>query len=228
VQRNVGVRHSRADVLHFVDDDVLLDPRYLECLAETFEGLNAETVVGAGGLITNLPPRSPRWWWRAALLDSRRQGVILPSGFNVMVTAVSQPTEVQWLSGCSMAFRSRAFDNHQFDERLAGYGLMEDVDFSVRAGRSGKLVVNPKARLLHNVSPVERWDFEKRTRASVYRRGWFVQKNMPRISRVAFWWSVATGAITTVVMAVLTASRWRLRIAKWQLMGAVDYLRGAR
>ena len=228
VQRNRGVQHSRADVIHFVDDDVLLEKDYLGSLAATFEAPDAGDVVGAGGIITNLPERHPRLWWRVALMDSRREGVVLPSGINTLVSEADQPKRVQWLSGCSMSYRRSLFESLSFDETLGGYGLMEDVDFSVRAARTGRLLVTPHARLVHNVSPVERWDFQRRTRASVYRRGWFVEKNLPRRCRAAFWWSVVAGTALSAALAIGTGSRWRMRIAGWQVLGAKDFLQGKR
>jgi GT2 family glycosyltransferase len=227
LQRNVGIRMSRGDVLHFIDDDVILDPGYLAALAKSFEDSD-DALTGAGGLIVNQEPRSPRWWWRLALLDSKRQGVVLPSGVNIMVSSASSGFDVEWLSGCSMSYRRSTFDTVKFDESLAGYALMEDVDFSLRASKLGRLALVPSALLVHKVSQVGRWDQEQRTRTAIYRRAWFVKKNLPMRNRVAFIWSVAAGIFLNTVIGIGTLSRWRLRVAGWQLLGLVDFQRGKR
>lgn len=227
-QRNLGVNATDADVVHFIDDDVVLDPEYVAAIAAVFEEDTDGLVVGVGGLITNQPVRRPRLWWRLALMDSTRSGVVLRSGTAIIVTAAREQTRVQWLSGCSMSYRAEVVRQIRFDEALPGYALMEDTDFSFRARRAGELVLEPRARLVHNVSPTERWDHRSRHRAATYRRGWFVSKNLPRWCVVPFWWSVAAGAVVQCFVAIAEHNRWGLRVAVWRLEGGIDYLRGRR
>jgi GT2 family glycosyltransferase len=105
---------------------------------------------------------------------------------------------------------------------------MEDADFGFRAAQIGTLILEPAARLVHNVSPVGRWDHPARQRASTYRRGWFVEKNLPRWCLIPFWWSVIAGAVVQCGVAAGRRERWGLRIALWRLQGGLDFLRGAR
>lgn len=227
-QRNLGADRSSADVVHFIDDDVVLEPGYLAALAEVFEQDGGGTIAGAGGLITNLPPREPRLWWRLALMDSKRSGATLCSGVSVIVTAADAPLSVQWLSGCSMSFRTEIVRRLRFDEALRGYALMEDVDFSFRAGRVGRLVLEPRARLVHTLSRLGRWHGPSRHRAGVCRRGWFVEKNLPRWCLIPFWWSVFAGAVVQCGVALAKRERGGLRLAAWRLQGALDFVRGVR
>lgn len=227
-QRNVGASLSQAEIVHFIDDDVVLEPEYLSAIAAAFADDTDGRVVGVGGLVTNQPSRRPRLWWRLACLDSNREGVILYSGANIVVTNAQTRTPVQWLSGCSMSFRRDVVAQLGFDESLPGYGLMEDADFGFRASRLGQLLVEPRARLVHNTSPIGRWDHARRERAATARRGWFVRKNLPPAAMAAFWWSVLGGAVVQIAVSLATRSRWGLRIALWRLHGAIDFLRGAR
>ena len=47
-------------------------------------------------------------------------------------------------------------ERFQFNELFAGYGLMEDVEFSHRVSREFRLVLTPHARLTHKRSPASR------------------------------------------------------------------------
>jgi GT2 family glycosyltransferase len=227
-QRNLGVDISTADVVHFIDDDVVLDREYLASIAAVFERDSECQIVGVGGLVTNQPSHEPRIWWRTALLDSRRSGVILKSGANIIVTTAHELMRVQWLSGCSMSYRADVVRRLRFDEGLPGYASMEDVDFGFRAARVGKLVLEPEARLVHNTSPIERWDDSTISRAFTYRRGWFVEKNLPRWCLIPFWWSVVAGAAIHTCVALAKRDRKNLRIAVWWLQGGIDFARGIR
>ena len=227
-QRNLGIQRARGDVIHFLDDDVELDGRYLSALDSFLSDEEHDEVAGVGGMVTNQEPRHPRIWWRLCLLDSVRQGVVLASGHNVITAEVGEPLRVDWLSGCSMSFRSEVFARERFDESLAGYALMEDADFSYRVSRTGALYVVPTARLLHHTSPVGRWSFEQRHRAGVYRRYWFVRKNMRPANVIAFVWSVTAGAAVEAMLGFLTFRRIRVRVAGWWILGLVDVLRGRR
>jgi hypothetical protein len=49
-------------------------------------------------------------------LFSDARGRVLPSGHNTMVARDVSAVPVDWLSGCSMSYRRRAFDLESFDE----------------------------------------------------------------------------------------------------------------
>lgn len=197
-QRNLALDllDASARVVFFVDDDVTLDPGYLETLWQVFE--DCPDVLGAGGRIrrdTTRVPRSAagRVYRRLFLLESRQPGRVLPSGGESQTHTLDlqERTGVQWLSGCSCAYRPEAARRHRFDHRLEGYSLDEDLDFSYRVGRDGRLLLEPRATLVHHRSPRER--HENRRYASDYlvHRYWFVEKNIRHpLRRLAFWWSV--------------------------------------
>jgi hypothetical protein len=61
------------------------------------------------------------------------------------------PGDLKWLSGCALLVRMSAIPQiGPFDERLFAY--WEDVDFSFRAGRVGRLAAVPEARIFHHGS----------------------------------------------------------------------------
>jgi glycosyltransferase involved in cell wall biosynthesis len=75
--RNIGVEHSKGEVIAFVDDDVILDSNWSCAILNAFKSLDG--IIGATG------PAYPYW------LDNRADWL---------------PTELDWLIGCTRWFKS--------------------------------------------------------------------------------------------------------------------------
>lgn len=154
-QRNVGLKHVRSALVTFLDDDVELAPRYLERTRAWFE-LHLGC-VGASGYIENDAPYSlqARLFRRCFALgtgDGRLRG----SGDAIYLYRPERTMEVDFVSGSNMTWRSSLISDLRFDEHLSGYAYMEDVDFSLRAGRRGKLWMLSDARLVHHKTTTSR------------------------------------------------------------------------
>jgi GT2 family glycosyltransferase len=219
LQRNAGVAvlPSTVDTVHFIDDDVVLEPEYLEGIRDA---LTRPEVIGAGGVITNAPPAQPYLLRRIFILDSRRPGVALASGRGTLAGDPPTVTQVDWLSGCSMSFRRRVLDENAFDSGLRGYALGEDLDFALTIRHAGALVVTPRARLVHNSSSIGRLDSRRWAEADVITRWRRVRRHAPRLRRSAFWWSIA-GDVLLVIAQVASGRRSALR----RFLGIVDGIR---
>lgn len=191
-QRNLGVAASDAAILHFLDDDTVLEPDYLAEIVACFAADEHEpghpgAVLGVGGLPTNLPPvRTTRI--RSLLLPGATvTGAVLPSGRGVLPAGLTEPTDVDWLSGCAMSFRRRALIVEPFDEGLSGYALGEDLDASYRVRQHGRLIVTPAARLEHRESPRNRWDRARWAKTDVVNRRRRVASGTGGYRVSAFW-----------------------------------------
>lgn len=152
-QRNIGIRAARGDVVVFFDDDVILEPDYLWELARVYERDTAHAIGGVGG--AQVPDPTPRetaarrTWARMFLLAGYGSGRLKRSGHAEYAFCPDTEREVDFLSGCNMSFRRAVFDDQLFDERLSGYAIGEDLQFSYRVSRRWKLVLTPRARLEH-------------------------------------------------------------------------------
>ena len=152
-QRNIGIRAARGDVVVFFDDDVVLEPQYLAELTQVYERDVARVVGGVGG--AQIPDPTPREsagrraFARLFLLAGYGSGRLKRSGYAEYAFCPSTETEVDFLSGCNMSFRREVFADLLFDERLSGYAIGEDLQFSYRVSRRWKLVLTPRARLDH-------------------------------------------------------------------------------
>ena len=152
-QRNLGARATTGSVVVYLDDDVVLDPGYLAAVARVYEDDCTGKIGGVGG--AQVPDPTPREGFcrrvacRLFLLDTYGRGVLKRSGRPDHAFSPRSRMEVELLSGCNMAYRREVIEALRFDERLDGYALGEDLQFSYRVSRCWKLVLTPDARLHH-------------------------------------------------------------------------------
>lgn len=211
-QRMAGIALLDADVdiVHFVDDDVVLEPGYLAAIDSVF-GSEPE-VLGVGGRITNLPEHNPHLFRRVFLFDSTRGGAVLRSGVNVLPFDVPDRGRVSWLSGCSMSFRRTVFHDMSFDTRMDGYSLGEDVDFTFRVAQKGLLCIAGEARLAHLCSPTNRAArHELARREIVHRYVWVSEMRGHGVDLLSFWWSVSGDIVLNMTKGVLWLRRDPIR-----------------
>ena len=201
-QRNFAVRWVQTDLLAFFDDDVVLLPGCLSEMQRVHRALGAE-VAGVGAITHNEGPeprRRPLWRLRrlmgiVATLDSgryARSGMSTPWG---ALPAETPPLEGDWLPGCGMMWKTAIVAELGFNGAFEGYSLGEDVDFSLRARRKGKLVMAPAARLLHLQPEGGRLDGFKFgydsifNRYQIHRRG-LSDRSWTDVVAFAYAWSV--------------------------------------
>lgn len=137
--RRLGVEASDAEIVVFVDDDVLVRPGYLPALLTHFQDPD---VGGVGGRISNgvagEADLSPEGVGRV-LADTSLVG-----NFTV---DTGHPVEVEHLLGATMAYRMSALDSvGGIRDLFPGTCIREDTDTSMRVKQAGwKLVYEPLA-----------------------------------------------------------------------------------
>ncbi len=161
VQRNKALEVVGSEVVFFFDDDVILEPTYIEEVLRCFRLSRTPPVGGVQGTLVQPETLSPWKEWLYNFFcfshEARRAEAVLYANGDVRHCA--EPTEViavPALQGCRMAFRKEVFEAERFVQYLPGYCRGEDVDFSYRVARSWTLLQSPAARLDHRCSPVNR------------------------------------------------------------------------
>lgn len=216
--RNVGIDLARGEVILFLDDDVILEPDFIERLLEPYSDA---AVGGVGGVITNYDPPAARdrrfraLFFRGPFHDDRQYFY-----WNASQLRNTAPAPIDRLGGGLMSFRREVCKALRFDPNFTGYSLGEDVDFSFNAARSWKVMIQPKARLVHLRSPGTRpredWRLhEMRSYAYLYRKNWQTGfKN-----RLAFFWLRVGFLLLATSSAIRQSSteplrQWRVGFAK--------------
>lgn len=223
LQRNKGINAAASDIIYFFDDDVVLEPNYLEVMQHVF-AQHSEYVGGMGSIINMQPPLSYMWRLYHQFFLLQRDysaGTFTLSGMPTHAYGNVQFKHIEVLGGCCMAFRKSVLNKHRFDEKLERYAYMEDADISWRVSQEGPLFYNPHARLSHHASPVAR-DAAIDNRAMFIRnyRYLFFKNVYPhnRLRIVAYWWTIVGLYLkalllrdTTSVKGYLKAIRYTLR-----------------
>ncbi|MFB3893938.1 MAG: glycosyltransferase family 2 protein [Phycisphaerae bacterium] len=190
-QRNAGVKAvgEGIDLVGFLDDDAVLEPGAMEAMMRFWETAGED--VGGASFNWMNPARRSRlggwlkrtWLCEALGLYSRRQGAVMPSGWQTLAVAVPETMNVQWLPSGASVWRRKVFEEHRFDEWFDGYSYLEDLDFSYGVSKKYKLAVVAEAGFRHYPSPSSRTGGFKFGRLEVANRLFVVRKHGLSIPR---------------------------------------------
>lgn len=149
-QRNVALEHVEGDVVVFLDDDARPEPEVLGALARVYLD---PSVVGVTGKV--LEPHSHRLGHQTSRLRrlvfrARDEGTFTAYGYPRRLTDLESSRDVEFMPGCFMSARTAIARDVGFDERLPGYALAEDEDFSFRLSRTGRIRYEPSLVVHHD------------------------------------------------------------------------------
>ena len=175
-QRNFGIEQAKYDNLLLVDDDVEVEPRWVE---ELFKPIWSDPKVGATmGNLINQPLATPTLFWRIyrilmygrarGLEPGRLIGAALPNGFP---TTAQTPIPCEWIGGGASALRREAFESvGGFASFFTGSSPGEDLDLGYRLSRRWKVYYVPSARCIHHQSPSGREETDRQQYLSIRAR----------------------------------------------------------
>ena len=206
-QRNLGATMARGSVLVFLDDDVVLDSAYVEQIAGIYERDPTHAIGGVGG--AQVPDPTPdegvlrRAVRRVFLLEAHGHGRLKRSGRPSWVLSPAREQPVELLSGCNMSFRREVLAEIEFDERLCGSAVGEDLDFSYRASRRWGLVVTPAARLVRRRALGGRPETDAFGAMAIFNAYLFFREQVARspIDWLAYAWATLGGSALAVTHA---------------------------
>ncbi|MGB3561386.1 MAG: hormogonium polysaccharide biosynthesis glycosyltransferase HpsN [Geitlerinemataceae cyanobacterium] len=148
--RNYAIERSKGDIILFIDDDVRMQPNYLQNHAKNYlEKPEIGAVAGrvfdrmklsdSGGDLT-IETLSP---------EAMNPGI---AWYHIDLVHTIKPQQVLSARGCNMSFRREVFDKYglRFDERFRGSAVREESDFCLRFRKTGYMIwYDPEASLIH-------------------------------------------------------------------------------
>lgn len=149
---NRAVKYSTGDILIFLNNDVRVEPDWLQPLADTF----SDSSVGVAQpkmLSVNEPEKFEYAGAAGGMID--RMGYPFCRGriFDVVETDHGQydtPEEIFWASGAAFAVRKDLFiELGGFDEDFEFH--MEEIDFCWRAHKTGKRIMSQPASVVYHL-----------------------------------------------------------------------------
>ncbi|MCV6598764.1 MAG: glycosyltransferase [Mangrovicoccus sp.] len=204
LQRNIGIRAARADVIIFPDDDSLF---YEDTAAQIMAIYDADidgVITGVAGRGVDRAPLNisgdlnayeaeKTSALRSALKGTRQQlkeifGFANPFVATGRVLNRKYPRPswlgaryadvVPYMTGYRMSFRREALAKFGFDETLKKYGWFEDIDASYGAMREGLVVMANKARVYHHRVAGARGNGHRIGQWAILNRGYVVMKHV--------------------------------------------------
>ena len=181
-QRNVGIDAAGGEVVVLLDDDCTVEPGLFEALTRAYDDPG---VVGATGRVWQSRrarlgnSRRVRW----LLLGAGRPGTMTSYGHRRPILNLDRPCDMEYMYGPLMTARREIAAQVRFDERLGGYSLCEDDDFSYRLSRVGRIRYVPDAIVHHRETGRRTADQRQLERLRVIDRAYMFHKNFPATPR---------------------------------------------
>ena len=196
IQRNIGLSlvQPNCKYVGFLDDDVSPPENYF---IELITLLKNKKATGVSGVAKNPNIHKSKKTTKVFelyreffSLDSNKEGVVLNSGVNIPVKSISNANpilESKWLIGCAI-WDYQKIKLLRFDNRFFGQSLGEDVLFSVKASKYGKLFVKRNLVLKHFESPLSRPNYMNHNRMWVKNRFYICQEILDGKFKTSYHW----------------------------------------
>jgi glycosyltransferase involved in cell wall biosynthesis len=161
--RNFGAKMAKGDIVILLDDDVITNENHVEKILEVFDMF--PNALGVQGTVVNFKYshlenaiKKVFYYWHVEIGKCR----MLPSGKTTHACFPDKIIPCEWLFGLNVAYRKKVFDEFSFNEKLIGYSLGEDKEFSYKIHKKypNSLFQTPHAKTYHDASPTK--DSDKR------------------------------------------------------------------
>jgi GT2 family glycosyltransferase len=190
-QRNQGINRIKSfgieddDLIAFLDDDIRPLPGYFRTIGEI--AAKNKHIIGFTGVNLDISPKSSKMA-RFFLLGSKKQGKILKSGKTTPPTTKDEFEITDWAPGGSMNFRAKILKKISFRDEIRMYG--EDLEFSLRLKKHGRILVVREAKYIHLKSTSGKDDMRTITKYSDLTQFLFAIEHPKYIYKICVFWSV--------------------------------------
>jgi len=158
--RNIGFSYSTGEICLFLDDDIIINRRYIEEILKIYERF--PNAIGVSGYILNFFPEFSTL--RNAITKVFFGVYGTPDKCQARPLGMSYPYRLEkvinceWLSGTNSSYRREILKIFKWDKKLKRYSLCEDKDLSYRIHKRfpNSLFITPHAKVIHKASPTGR------------------------------------------------------------------------
>ena len=143
--RNIGIAQATGEIFAFIDDDSMVQARWLPTLVEVYQD---QTIGAAGGRVIGMPePYCDEIAGPPHFSVTSLGSVIAKDAGRVS----QQQVEVDHLIGCNMSFRRTALEQvGGFDPNFTLTNLREETDLCWRVKQAGwRIVFQPAMAVVH-------------------------------------------------------------------------------
>ena len=148
-QRNLAISllDDGTPLVGSLDDDIVLMPDAVAAMIDFWNRAPAETAGVAFNIVNNPPYRFSVF--KALIGMDKRQGCVLPSGYNVSTSPVSEDLKSDWLCGGATVWKQEILKGFPHQPIRSKWAIGEDVLFSYPVGKRFPLYVCTAAKVRH-------------------------------------------------------------------------------
>ncbi|MEM4143008.1 MAG: glycosyltransferase [Candidatus Bathyarchaeia archaeon] len=217
--RNLGAKEATGDIVIFLDDDVVIDQKYVQEILELFKA--RANAIGVQGIIVNTY-YSHFWnsvkkiflYWHVEK-DACR---VLPSGKTTFCCSTNYVIPCEWLFGLNVAYKKEVFKEFSFNEKLIGYSLGEDKEFSYNIHKKYPmhLFLTPLARAYHYPPQSKNISKQRIYITTAYPIGFFYNNIEQTLkNKIIFLWSEIGRIFLNIIWALPNSTKIKYIIASY-------------
>ena len=152
LQRNIGLKNinRKNEYVMFLDDDIIFEKRALNKMSIFLKNI-PNFIIGIGfnnnlEIKKNFIEKIKKTKFVKKLkIYSDNPGIVTKSGWQTKITKVNFNRLTYWLSTQASIFNLKKIKKINFDENLGIYSYLEDLDFSYKVSKLGKLIIYSKS-----------------------------------------------------------------------------------
>ncbi len=145
IQRNIGInRFNKSNkYLMFCDDDIIFDKKSIENMNE-FINDNSDNIGFGFNLLENKSNNFLEKIKKSEIFSKNglyhgSPGVVCANGWHTKIINLKENCNTMWLSTQACIYKTKYLDKMLFDETLGKYSYLEDLFFSYKLSKRGKL-----------------------------------------------------------------------------------------
>ncbi|MBI9082649.1 MAG: glycosyltransferase [Desulfobacterales bacterium] len=148
-QRNMAISllDGNTPLAGSLDDDIVLELEAVSAMIDFWNRVPANTAGVAFNIVNNPPYRYSVF--KAMIGMDKKQGRVLPSGYNVSTSPVKRDLKSDWLCGGATVWKQEILKRFHHRPIRSKWAIGEDVLFSYPVGKSFPLYVCAAARVRH-------------------------------------------------------------------------------